>query len=198
MEKFRALVPEATSIIRDGQQIVCKATDIVPGDLIRLKTGDKVPGDCRIIYNQLMKVDQSMITGESDPVTCHVDAIDVNVLEAKNIIFNGSLIVEGNGIGLIIRTGDATLIGGMVQLTSDVGKASSTLKQDINYFVRIIFLFALTQSAIVFIVGAIKGINPVNLFVNGKNLLLHHRHHHHHHHHHRHHYYSRFHCHYDG
>jgi len=87
----------------------------VPGDLISFKTGDKVPADCRIIYNQGMKVDQSMITGESDPIEVKVEAVDLtNVLEAKNIIFNGSLVIDGNGIGMAIRTGDATLIGGTI------------------------------------------------------------------------------------
>jgi sodium/potassium-transporting ATPase subunit alpha len=167
MEKFRAMVPEEASVIRDGQQKGCQATDIVPGDLIRFKTGDKVPADCRVIYNQGMKVDQSMITGESDPIEVRVDAADPNVLEAKNIIFNGSLVVDGGAIGLAIRTGDATLIGGMVELTGDVGKAASTLKADITYFVKILTAFALFQAAIVFIVGCSRGITPVNVFVNG-------------------------------
>lgn len=59
-----------------------------------------------------MKVDQSMITGESDPIEVQLEAADPDVLEAKNVIFNGSLVVDGQGIGMAIRTGDATLIGG--------------------------------------------------------------------------------------
>lgn len=59
-----------------------------------------------------MKVDQSMITGESDPIEVQLEAADPDVLEAKNVIFNGSLVVDGYGIGMAIRTGDATLIGG--------------------------------------------------------------------------------------
>ena len=68
---------------------------------------------------------------------------------------------------MAIRTGDATLIGGMVELTGDVGKAESTLKADITYFVKILTIFALFQAAIVFIVGCSRGISPVNVFVNG-------------------------------
>ena len=121
------MVPEEASVIRDGQQKSIQSSDIVPGDLIRLKTGDKVPADCRIIYNQEMKVDQSMITGESNPVKVRVEAADPNILEAKNVVFNGSLVVDGAAIALSIRTGDATLIGGMVELTGAVDKGQSTL-----------------------------------------------------------------------
>jgi P-type E1-E2 ATPase len=78
---------------------------IVPGDIIRLKSGDKIPADCRIIYNQSLKVDQAMITGESEPVDSTVIAASHEALEAKNIIFNGSLCVDGGCFAVAIRTG---------------------------------------------------------------------------------------------
>jgi P-type E1-E2 ATPase len=62
MEKFKALQPEAASVIRDGVTKPVPATDIVIGDVIRLKSGDKIPADCRIIFNQSMKVDQVRYT----------------------------------------------------------------------------------------------------------------------------------------
>ena len=167
MEKFRAMVPEQAAIIRDGVMRPMNACDIVIGDLIRLKSGDKVPADCRIILNQSMKVDQAMITGESEPVDSTVVAADPNALEARNIIFNGSLVVDGGCLAVAIRTGDATLIGTMVEMTSDVGKSASTLKTDIDYFVRVLTLFALFQAVLVFVVGLSKGLDPFQLFVNG-------------------------------
>ena len=172
MEKFRAMVPEDASVIRDGQQKNCHASDIVPGDLIRLRAGDKVPADCRIIYNEGLLIDQSMITGESNPVRVRLDAADPNILEAKNCIFSGSLVVEGGAIALAIRTGDATLIGGMVELTADTNKGQSTLKADIRQFVTVLTIVALCQAAIVFIVGCSRGISPLNIFVNGFVVLL--------------------------
>ena len=167
MEKFRNLVPASATLIRDGQLRSVSATEIVVGDLIRLKSGDKIPADCRIIYNQSLKVDQAMLTGESEAVESTVDAADPNALEARNIIFNGSLVVDGSCIACAIRTGDATLIGTMVEMTSDVGKSSSTLKADIEYFVKVLTIFALLQSALVFIVGLIRGLNPFDLFIYG-------------------------------
>jgi len=167
MAQFRALVPQAASVIRDGNLQPLPVSDLVIGDVIRLKSGDKVPADCRVIYNESMKSDQSMITGEAEPVDVQVVAADPNSLEAKNIIFNGSLVVDGGCYAVIIRTGDATLIGTMVELTGDVNKAASTLKADMEYFVKVLTLFALVQAALIFIVGLSRGYNPLTVFIYG-------------------------------
>ena len=90
-----------------------------------------------MVHNLSMKVDQAMITGESEPVESSVVASDVKALEARNIVFNGSLVVDGGALVVAIRTGDATLIGTMVELTGDTGKSQSTLKADIEYFVKV-------------------------------------------------------------
>lgn len=144
-----------------------KAEDLVIGDIIFLKSGDKVPADCRVIESNGMKVDQSMITGESEPIESCVMAHDPNPLEARNIIFNGSLVVDGSAFAVVIRTGDETLIGSMVELTGDTGKAQSTLKADVEHFVLIVTYFALVQAVIIFIVGVIRGIDPFTAFVQG-------------------------------
>lgn len=108
-----------------------------------------------------------MITGESEPVDSQVSAHDPNALEAKNIIFNGSLVVDGGCYAVVIRTGDATLIGTLVEMTGDVGKEASTLKKDIEYFVKVLTIFALLQAASVFIVGLSRGLNPIDVFIQG-------------------------------
>lgn len=108
-----------------------------------------------------------MITGESEPVDSTVMAADTNALEAKNIIFNGSLVVDGGCLAVAIRTGDVTLIGTMVEMTGDVGKSASTLKNDIDYFVKVVAVFALFQAALIFIVGLSQGYDPVMVFING-------------------------------
>lgn len=172
MAKFRAMIPDMADVIRDGEQKPIAACEIVPGDILRLKSGQKIPADCRVIYNQGMKVDQSMITGEADPIEISVQAQHADYLEAKNIIFNGSLVVDGGALAVVIRTGDGTLIGSMVELTGDVGKSSSTLKADIEYFVKVVFFFALFQAVIIFIVGLSRGLNPVNVFVNGFIIIM--------------------------
>jgi sodium/potassium-transporting ATPase subunit alpha len=86
-----------------------------------------------------------MITGESEPVDLQLVAASDNILEARNAVFSGSLVVDGSGMAVVIKTGDDTLIGAMVGLTGDVGKSDSTLKADIDYFVKNLTKFALFQ-----------------------------------------------------
>jgi magnesium-transporting ATPase (P-type) len=167
MAKFRALVPERAAIIRDGVTLLIPAEDIVVGDLIVLKSGDKIPADCRIIHAESMKVDQSMVTGEAEPVDVSVRCKDANPLEAKNLVFNGSLVVDGSALGIVIRTGDETLIGSMVELTGDTDKAVSTLKADVEKFVILLTKFSLLQAIIIFVVGVARGIPPLEAFIQG-------------------------------
>lgn len=172
MEKFRALIPQACRVIRDKTMQNVKAEELVVGDIVYLNSGDKVPADCRVLEANGFKVDQSMITGESEPIESSVRAMDRNPLEAKNIIFNGSLAVDGSCFAVVIRTGDSTLIGSMVELTGDVGKAQSTLKADVQHFVLLVTYFALFQAIIIFIVGVIRGIDPFTAFVQGFIIIM--------------------------
>lgn len=172
MEKFRAMVPAAASAVRNGMMQNIKAEELVVGDLIRLKSGDKVPADCRVVVNNNMKVDQSMITGESEAIETTVIAANHHPLEARNIIFNGSLVVDGGCLALVIRTGDDTLIGTMVELTGDTGKAQSTLKADVEHFVLTIAAMALVQAIVVFVVGCIQGLDPFTAFIQGFIIIM--------------------------
>lgn len=167
MEKFRAMVPLAATCIRDGELQQVKAEELVIGDIVCFTAGDKIPADCRIIQTKDMKVDQSMITGESDPVNVSVRSQHHDPLEAKNIVFSGSLVTDGSGMAVVIRTGDQTLIGSMVELTGETGKAQSTLKTDVEHAVFLISTIAAVQAVAAFTTGVIRGINPVTAFVQG-------------------------------
>ena len=168
MAKFRLLSPLSASVQRNGGQVLAvSALDLVPGDLVHLSSGQKIPADCRVLVTNGLKVDQSMITGESDPVECETSAADFEVTESRTIVFNGSLCVEGSGLVLVIRTGDHTLIGGMVALTGQTKPKQSTLKQDIQHFVTVVVVIALAQACIVFVVGLSRGLPPIQVAVNG-------------------------------
>jgi sodium/potassium-transporting ATPase subunit alpha len=170
LESLKTLVPEMTIATRGGEQVSVKVEDLVIGDVIKLRFGDKVPADCRVIYTQGLKVDQTSITGESEAtgeVECTVECTHTDPLKARNIIFSGSLVVDGSAQAVVIRTGDDTLVGGVVGLTSDVGKGESNLKKDIELFVFIILIFALVQAVGVLIASVLLGDSFVDAFVNG-------------------------------
>ena len=168
MEKFRALVPEDTNVIRNGVSRPIPVAQLVRGDVIRLRSGDKVPADCRLIQNSSLKVDQSMLTGESEAVECQVLPKPGELAhEARNIVFNGSLVVDGSGLAVVIRTGDNTFIGTMVELTGDINKDSTNLKKDIDEFVMMIGIFSLVQATIVFLIAVLRGLPLLDSFIQG-------------------------------
>ena len=113
-----------------------------------------------------------MITGESEPVESTSMCADPNPLESRNLIFNGSLVVDGGCLAVVVRTGDDTLMGTMVGLTGDVGKAKTTLKVDVEYFVFVLTIFALLQAILVFVVGWARGIPPLTAFIQGFIIVL--------------------------
>jgi len=173
MAQFANMLPPNAQAVRDGQVMSIPARELVVGDVVILKSGDKIPADCRIFYNSNMKVDQSMITGEAEPIDVHVKSQHVQPNEATNIVFNGSLVVDGAAWGMVIRTGDNTLIGGVVEMTAGSGSnANSTLKNDVLFFVKSLFVFAMIQSAIILGCGFGQGYPVVATIINGIVIIL--------------------------
>lgn len=167
MSKFREMVPNQAVVLREGVISEISAEELVVGDLILVKSGDKIPADCRAIHVESLKVDQSLVTGEVDPIEIQVESQDHHPLESKNLIFNGTLAVEGSGIAVVIRTGDESMIGSIVELTGETTKGTSTLKADIDKFVLLLTLISLFQAILIFVVGVLRGISPLDAFIQG-------------------------------
>jgi sodium/potassium-transporting ATPase subunit alpha len=124
------------------------------GDVVYIRSGDKIPADCLLFFANEFKVDNSSLTGEADPQERLTHNEHKNPLEATNLAFNGTLAVNGDGYGIVIRTGDNTVIGQIASLTANEQKRDSPLSNEINHFVHIIsYVAALTT--IVFLIIAV-------------------------------------------
>ncbi|KAJ3298821.1 hypothetical protein HDU79_005193, partial [Rhizoclosmatium sp. JEL0117] len=119
LESFLNLIPTQCYVIRDGQTIQISAKELVLGDVVVIRSGDKIPADLLVIGSTELKVDNSSLTGEADPQERSKRNSHHNPLEATNLAFNGTLAVVGNGYGIVIRTGDNTVIGQIASLTSN-------------------------------------------------------------------------------
>ncbi|KAI1723202.1 e1-E2 ATPase domain-containing protein [Ditylenchus destructor] len=110
---FQNLLPSSCSVIRDGNETVIGAEDLVVGDIVKLKSGTKVPADIRVLHCTQLKLETSSITGESEPVEYQFEAVaeNVNIFDARNVAFNGSYCVDGDGVGVVIKTATDTIIG---------------------------------------------------------------------------------------
>ncbi|KAF7256310.1 hypothetical protein EG68_07094 [Paragonimus skrjabini miyazakii] len=142
MESFKTMVPQMAQVIRNGESTTISAVDLVVGDLVDVKFGDRVPADLRLIYASGLKVDNSSLTGESEPQSRSAVCTDANPLETKNLIFFSTNIVEGTGRGLVIRTGNETVMGRIARLTTTIGNQQTPLGQELSHFINIITIVA--------------------------------------------------------
>lgn len=162
MEKFKNFLPPVTVVHRGGKISEIDASQLVVGDVIDVKLGDKIPADIRIISNQKLKVDNSSLTGESEPLGRTIDMTDENPLETKNLAFFGTLAIDGTATGIVVNTGDRTVFGRIAGLAAGGGEQETTLQKEIHHFIVLIAVIAITLGIIFFIFGLIKKTSPVN------------------------------------
>lgn len=132
LDSFLDMVPAKCMVVREAKVQQIDASTLVVGDVVLIRMGDKVPADLYIFSASDLKVDNSPLTGESDPQERGPFNSYKNVFEAENIIFNGTLAVSGEGYGIVVRTGDGTVLGQIAGLTAGEDKVASPLSQEVN------------------------------------------------------------------
>jgi sodium/potassium-transporting ATPase subunit alpha len=130
MASITGMIPAESLVLRDGQQKRVPAEELVVGDIIFINLGNKCPADCRIIQcSGDLKFDRSVLTGESEPIAATPENTDPNFMESRNIGMQGTHVVSGNGIGLVIQTGDNTVFGRIAKLSSTSTGSLTTLQK---------------------------------------------------------------------
>ena len=138
----------------------------MPGDIIVLQEGEKVPADARIIFSNTLKVDEASLTGESEPVTktnIVLPADNLGVADQKNMIFKGTHILSGNGTAVIVATGLATEIGKIAQKISAID-TEIPLKTNIRYLSRAIIVTVAVISTSLIVLGVLSGKSLKEMF----------------------------------
>uniref|UniRef100_A0A7S1TJH2 P-type ATPase A domain-containing protein n=1 Tax=Compsopogon caeruleus TaxID=31354 RepID=A0A7S1TJH2_9RHOD len=156
MEKFKNFLPPVTLARRDGKFIEVAAESLVVGDVVEVKAGEKIPADLRVVEASKLKVDNSSLTGESEPVSLAPEYTDDNPLETKNLAFFGTLAVEGTGTGVVINTGDRTMFGRIAALAGAAKQEVTTLQREVHHFVVIISAIALVMGLLFLILGLVR------------------------------------------
>jgi len=143
METFKKMLPEKSDVLRDGKIKRIESKELVPGDIILLSEGDKVPADGRLIEQNALKVDNSSITGESEPQLRKLMCTHENILESRNMVFSGTLVQAGNGKALVYSTGMHTEIGKIVRLTKETKRVKTPLHKELSHFIKVISSIAI-------------------------------------------------------
>ena len=156
----------SATVLRDGKELIVLDTEVMPGDIIVLQEGEKVPADARIIFANTLKIDEASLTGESEPVTkinIVLTADNLGVADQKNMVFKGTHILSGNGVAVVVATGLATEIGKIAQKISSID-TEIPLKTNIRYLSRIIIVAVVIISISLIILGVLSGKSLKEMF----------------------------------
>jgi len=156
-----------TVVLRGGMEIMARDEDVVPGDIIILQEGNKVPADARIMVSNSLILDESAFTGESTPVHKVSEELNreyLSIAEQKNIIFKGTNIVSGSGRAVVVATGINTEIGKIAKQISSID-TEIPLKANIRYLSRAIIVTVAVINVLLLVIGLISGKGIKEMFV---------------------------------
>ena len=159
LDALRKLLPQQVNVLRDGASQTLAAELLVPGDVLLLGEGDKVPADCRLIEAFGLRVNLSTVTGESLPKARNA-APDPNAstLTARNLLLAGTLIVSGQCRALVFATGMHSEFGKIAHLTQTIGATTSPLQREIAHLSHLVAGFAGALGVIFFFIGQAMGL----------------------------------------
>ena len=151
------MVPQYALALREGDKVSVKAEGLVIGDILEIKFGDRIPADIRVIESKGFKVDNSSLTGESEPQSRSSEFTHENPLETKNFAFFSTNAVEGTAKGIVVMTGDRTVMGRIAGLASGLDTGDTPIAKEIAHFIHIITGVAVFLGVSFFIIAFILG-----------------------------------------
>ncbi|MDG4797349.1 HAD-IC family P-type ATPase [Micromonospora sp. WMMD1082] len=160
------VVPHAR-VVRDGGEREIDSVDLVPGDVVLLESGVRVPADLRLTVANTLRVDESMLTGESEPVgkdTAPVDA-EAPVADRRSMAYSGSAVSSGRGTGVVVATGTDTELGAIAGLIRNEGVPTTPLQHAIAGFAKLVGIAVLAVSAVAFVSGLLMGESVRDMFM---------------------------------
>ena len=165
MDSFKKMLPSMITALRDGRPQEVAAIDLVPGDIIILNEGDRVPADGRLIEAKELKVDNSSLTGESEPQLLDESKSAEAVLESPNMIFSGSLVQNGEGKVVVVETGMSTQIGSIVELTKATEATETPIHRELRYFIKVISFIAIFLGVSFFAISVAIGNSAIGSLI---------------------------------
>lgn len=174
IELLKSLTSPEATVIRNGSEKKIPSTYLVPGDIILLQTGDRIPADARIIEEFNLKVDESSLTGESVPAQKVTDALPAGTSEAdrNNMVYAGTAVAYGRGKAVITATGMKTSFGELAGLLGTIERSRTPLQESLDKFGRWIGGATIVIVAFVAVLGVFLGFPPLDMFLWGVALAV--------------------------
>jgi Ca2+-transporting ATPase len=175
LEALKKMAAPTASIIRDGLEIKIDASNLVPGDLVILRAGDKIPADLRLIESINLQTSEASLTGESLPVQKNIAVIgsqEIAIGDRINLGFAGTSVTYGRGKGLVVETGMNTEFGKIAQMLQEVKSSKTPLQENLDKLGHTLAKGALGLVAVVIVIGLFRGISFIEMFVFGISLAV--------------------------
>ncbi|MFH2030464.1 MAG: cation-translocating P-type ATPase [Bacteroidota bacterium] len=170
IESLRKMAAPQATVLRDGIKKVISASEIVPGDIIMLISGDKIPADARIIESSNLRIDEAPLTGESLPVEKHnnkIDSENVGIGDRTNMLFMGTSVSYGRATAIVIGTGLETEFGHIAKLLQSTESRKTPLQINLDQLGKKIGIFSIILAAAMSALGILRGYEVVEMFVWG-------------------------------
>lgn len=175
IEALKQMTPQIAKVIRNGKKIEINAEDLVKGDIIELEAGNYVPADCRILESHNLKIEESSLTGETEPSLKDADIIckkDIPLGDMKNMAFMASITVNGHGKAVVTETGMNTKVGQIANMIIEDKAPETPLQKKLGEVGKVLGLACLVICVIIFAMGLIKHIEPVEMFMTSVGLAV--------------------------
>ncbi len=166
--------PEAI-VIRNGHKSKIPAAGLVPGDLVLLEAGDKVPADLRLVFSSSLETDEAPLTGESEPVekqAAGICSVDCPLAERVNMVFMGTAVTKGRGKGIAIGTGMNTVMGEIAGMISQTESEMTPLQVKLAELGKVLIIICMAVCIMVTLLGIARGENIVTMLMAGISLAV--------------------------
>ena len=170
IEALRQMAAPTATVLRDGVEVRVPAKELVPGDVIVLHTGDRVPADARLLEAINLQVEEAALTGESVPVEKHIRALegeDLPVGDRKNMVYAGTAVTYGRGRALVVATGMQTEFGKIAQLLQTIETGKTPLQHNLDRVGAVLARAAFVVVALIVALGLLRGQPFIEMLIFG-------------------------------
>ncbi|HNO31638.1 MAG TPA: cation-translocating P-type ATPase, partial [Anaerolineales bacterium] len=170
IEALKQMAAPTATVLRDREEIKVPAKDLVPGDVVILHTGDRVPADARLLEAINLQVEEAALTGESVPVEKHIkelDKEDLSIGDRKNLVYAGTAVTYGRGRALVVATGMQTEFGKIARMLQDVESSRTPLQQNLDKVGTALARAAFVVVAIIVALGLFRGQPFIEMLIFG-------------------------------
>ncbi len=167
IDSLKNMMTTEAVVIRDGKKISISSVDLVPGDIVLLESGSKIPADIRILTQKDIKVDESMLTGESVSVSKNTELCsqDVTLNDRKNMLYSGTFVTYGRAKGIVVAISKYTQIGKIADLIDNTVSLETPLTKKISYFSKVLLILILILAGLTFLVGIVRENSIIDTFM---------------------------------